>query len=151
MANSPSFRNNIISVMNDHMCFGFTTGSHSGEEVLLAAYHPDGHVPKGHLKNTEINDYLFKASGLKTPLSEVTQNIFAKHTDVFSGMNYSIEDKDGKFPVLVVKKKKTTLRIPASSSVGYLNGKPFDIGSVTVYVDKNDTFYLPKNMADKLK
>lgn len=151
VANSPSFRNNIISVMNDRMCFGFTTGSHSGEEVLLASYHPDGQQLSGHVKNTEVNDYLFKASGLKTPLSEVTQNIFAKHTDVFSGMNYSIEDKDGKFPVLVVKKKKTTLRIPASSSVGYLNGKPFDIGSVTVYVDKNDTFYLPKNMADKLK
>ncbi len=150
VANSPSFRNNIISVMNDRMCFGFTTGSHSGEEVLLAAYHPDGHVPMGHLKNTEINDYLFKASGLRIPLPEVTENIFAKHTDVFSGLNYSIEDKDGKFPVLVVKKDDSTLRIPASTSVGYINGKPFDIGSVTVYVDKNDTFYLPKNVADKL-
>ena len=150
VANSPSFRNNIISVMNDRMCFGFTTGSHSGEEVLLAAYHPDGHVPMGHLKNTEINDYLFKVSGLRIPLPEVTENIFAKHTDVFSGMNYSIEDKDGKFPILVVKKDDSTLRIPASTSVGYINGKPFDIGSVTVYVDKNDTFYLPKNVADKL-
>ena len=46
---------------------------------------------------------------------------------------------------------KSTLRIPASTSVGYLNGKPFDIGSVTVYVDKNNTFYLPKNLAAKLK
>lgn len=151
VANSPSFRNNIISVMNDRMCFGFTTGSHSGEEVLLAAYHPDGHVPMGHIKNTDINDYLFKVSGLKTPLPEVTENIFAKHTDVFSGMDYSIEDKDTKFPVLLVKKGKSTLRIPASKSVGYINDKPFDIGSVTVYVDKNDTFYLPKNLIDKLK
>ena len=151
VANSPSFRNNIISVMNDRMDFGFSTGSHSGEEVLLAAYHPDGHVPMGHVKNTEINDYLFKASGLKTSLPEVTKNIFAKHTDVFSGMNYTIEDKDTKFPVLVVKKGKSTLRIPSSTSVGYINGKPFNIGSVTVYVDKNDTFYLPKNVANKLK
>lgn len=151
VANSPSFRNNIISVINDRTCFGFTTGSHSGEEVLLAAYHPNGHVPKGHIKNTDINDYLFKASGLKTPLPEVTKNIFAKHTDVFSGMNYSIENKDSAFPVLIVKEGKTTLRVPASSSVGYLNDEPFNIGSVTVYVDKNDTFYLPKNIIDKLK
>ena len=151
VANSPSFRNNIISIMNDHMGFGFTSGSHTGEEVLLAAYHPDGQVPTGHLKNTEINDYLFKVSGLKTPLTEVTQNIFAKHTDVFAGLNYTIEDKDTKFPVLVVKKGKSTLRISASTSVGSLNGKSFDIGSVVVYVDKNDTFYVPKNMADKLK
>ncbi len=151
VANSPSFLNNIISVMNDRMGFGFTTGSHTGEEVLLAAYHPDGHVPMGHVKNTDIFEYLFKVSGLKQPLPVVTQNIFAKHTDVFSGLNYTIEDKDTKFPVLVVKKGKSTLRIPASTSVGYLNGKPFDIGSVTVYVDKNNTFYLPKNLAAKLK
>ena len=150
-ANSPSLRNNINNIMNSRTCFGFTTGGHTGEEVLLAAYHPDGHVPMGHLKNTEINDYLFKVSGLKTPLPEMTQRIFAKHSDVFEGMNFSIDKKDTDIPLLVVKNGTNTLEIPAFSSVGKLNGKPFDIGSVTVYIDKNDTFYLPSSMAEKLK
>ncbi len=150
VSNSNSLVKNIIDIMNSKMCFGFTTGGHTGEEVLLAAYHPNGDVPMGHLKNTEINDYLFKVSGLKTPLPEMTQRIFAKHTDVFDGMKYSIEDKDSDIPVLVVKNKKNTLRIPAFSSVAMLNGKTFNLGSVTVYIDKNDTFYLPKNLADKL-
>ena len=150
VANNPTLRNNIIAIMNSRMCFGFTHSSHTGEEVLLAAYHPDGHVPVGHVKNTDINDYLFKVSGLKTPLPEMTERIFAKHTDVFANMKYSIEDQDSDIPVLVVKNKKNTLRIPAFSSVAMLNGKPFDLGSVTVYVDKNDTFYLPKNLAEKL-
>ena len=151
VANSPNLLNNIIHIMNSRMCFGFTTGGHTGEEVLLSAYHPQGDVPKGHLKNTDINDYLFKVSGLETPLPEMTQRIFAKHTDVFKGFNYSIDKKNADFPVLVVKKGKTTLQIPAFSSVATINGKPFDLGSVTVYIDKNDTFYLPKNLADKLK
>ncbi|HTN69283.1 MAG TPA: alkaline phosphatase [Dysgonamonadaceae bacterium] len=151
VANSPSLRNNIISIMNSRMCFGFTTGGHTGEEVLLAAYHPDGHVPMGHVKNTDINDYLFKVSGLKTPLPELTQRIFAKHTEVFAGFNYSIENKDSDIPILVVKNGKSILEIPAFSSVGKLNGESFNLGSVTVYIDKKDTFYLPKNMADKLK
>ena len=151
IANSPNLANNIINIMNSRMCFGFTTSGHTGEEVLLAAYHPEGTVPMGHLRNTEINDYLFKVSGLKTPLPEMTQRIFAKHTDVFKGFKYSIEKKDADIPVLVVKKGKTTLQIPAFSSVATINGKPFDLGSVTVYIDKNDTFYLPKNLADKLK
>ena len=151
VANSPSLRNNIINVMNARMCFGFTTGGHTGEEVLLAAYHPDEDVPMGHLKNTEINDYLFKVSGLKTPLSEMTQRIFAKHDEIFSGMQYAIEDKDTDIPVLVVKNKKNTLRVPAFSSVATLNGKSFDLGSVTVYIDKNNTFYLPQELANKLK
>ena len=151
IANSPNLTHNIINIMNSRMCFGFTTGGHTGEEVLLAAYHPDGNVPMGHLKNTEINDYLFKVSGLKTTLPEMTQHIFAKHNEVFAGMKYTIENKDADIPVLVVKNKKNTLRVPAFSSVAMLNGKSFDLGSVTVYIDKNDTFYLPHDLADKLK
>lgn len=151
VANSPSLQNNIINILNSKMCFGFTTSGHTGEEVLLAAYHPEGTLPMGHLKNTDINDYLFKVSGLKTPLPEMTQRVFAKHSDVFAGMNYTIENKDADIPVLIVKNKKNTLRIPAFSSVGTLNGKPFNIGSITVYIDKNDTFYLPKNMIEKIK
>lgn len=151
VANSPNLTHNIVNIMNSRMCFGFTTGGHTGEEVLLAAYHPDGDVPMGHLKNTEINDYLFKVSGLETPLPELTQRIFAKHYDVFEGMEYTIEDKDADIPVLIVENKSQTLRIPAFSSVATLNGNSFDIGSVTVYIDKNDTFYLPKHLAEKLK
>ena len=151
IANSPNLTHNIINIMNSRMCFGFTTGGHTGEEVLLAAYHPDGDVPMGHLKNTDINDYLFKVSGLKIPLPEMTQRIFAKHHQVFAGLQYTIEDKDADIPVLVVRNKKNTLRVPAFSSVASLNGKTFDLGSVTVYIDKNDTFYLPVNLANKIK
>ena len=151
IANSPNLTHNIVNIMNSKMCFGFTTGGHTGEEVLLAAYHPTGDVPMGHLKNTEINDYLFKVSGLETPLPELTQRIFAKHSDVFLGMQFTIEDKDGDIPILVVKNGEKTLRVPAFSSVATLNGKSFDLGSVTVYIDKNNTFYLPQNLADKLK
>ena len=151
IANSPNLTHNIVNIMNSKMCFGFTTGGHTGEEVLLAAYHPAGDVPMGHLKNTEINDYLFKVSGLETPLPELTRRIFAKHRDVFVDMEYTIEDKDGDIPILVVKNGGKTLRVPAFSSVATLNGKSFDLGSVTVYIDKNNTFYLPQNLADKLK
>ena len=151
IANSPNLTHNIVNIMNSKMCFGFTTGGHTGEEVLLAAYHPAGDVPMGHLKNTEINDYLFKVSGLETPLPELTRRIFAKHRDVFVDMEYTIEDIDGDIPILVVKNGGKTLRVPAFSSVATLNGKSFDLGSVTVYIDKNNTFYLPQNLSDKLK
>ncbi len=151
ITNSPNLTHNIINIINSRMCFGFTTGGHTGEEVLLAAYHPDGDVPMGHLKNTEINDYLFKVSGLKTPLTKMTQRIFAKHHEVFDGLQYTIENKDADIPILVVRNKKNTLRVPAFSSVASLNVKSFDLGSVTVYIDKNDTFYLPVNLANKIK
>ena len=142
--------NNIVNILNAHMCFGFTTGGHTGEEVLLSAYHPFGDVPRGHLCNRDVNGYLVEVSGLTTPLHELSDRIFAKHTTVFAGMNYTIDSRDPDFPVLKVKKGRNTLEIKAFSSVAKLNGKPFDIGSVVVYIDKNRTFYLPHDLAKRL-
>lgn len=148
-SNTVNMGSSIVKIMNAHTYFGFTTGGHTGEEVFLAAYHPDGDLPIGMNTNMEINKYLFDVVGLQTSLEDMTSEIFAKHTDVFKGLNYSI-DKSTDFPVLKIKKGKNTLTIPAFKSIAYLNGKPFDLKSVVVYIDKNDTFYLPKNLLEKL-
>ncbi len=149
VSNSVNMASSIINIMNAHTYFGFTTGGHTGEEVFLAAYHPEGDLPIGMNLNTEINQYLFAAMGLKTSLAEMTEEIFAKHTDVFKGLDYSI-DKSTDFPVLTVKKGQNVLTIPAFKSVAYLNGKEITLKSVTVYIDKNDTFYIPRNLINQL-
>ena len=149
VSNSVNMGSSIVKIMNSRTYFGFTTGGHTGEEVFLAAYHPNGDIPIGMNTNVEINHYLCDALGLETSLKEMTNEIFAKHTEVFSGMEYTI-DKSGKFPVLKVKKGNVTLSVPAFKSVAYLNNQPISLRSVTVYVDKNDTFYLPKSLLNKL-
>jgi len=146
VSDSPNMTATLIDIMNKRTYFGFTTGGHTGEEVFLAAYHPQGDVPMGMNTNTQINNYLSDVVGLTKPLSEVTKSIFAKHTDVFSGYKYTI-DKSSDFPVLTIKKGKNALEIPAFKSIAYINKQPFDLGSVTVYIDKNDTFYLPEWIA----
>lgn len=142
--------NKIISIVNSRTYFGFTTGGHTGEEVFLAAYHPKGQIPTGNLRNTEINTYLYKVSGLKKTLSQLTSEIYSKHTDVFQGQNYLIDKTNPDFPKLIVKNNSNTLIVPAYSSVATLNGKIFEIGSVAVYVDKTDLFYLPFSLKNKL-
>ena len=139
----------LIEIMNKRTYFGFTTGGHTGEEVFLAAYHPQGDIPVGMNMNIDINHYLSDATGLQKRLPELTKEIFAKHTDVFSGCQYSFDEK-AQFPVLTVKKGKNTLEIPAFKSVVYLNGKLHDIGSVVVYMDKTKTFYLPQSLKSLL-
>lgn len=141
----------ITQIMNNRSTFGFTTGGHTGEEVFMAAYHPKGTVPVGNIRNKEVNNYLFKVSGLKKPLKQITSEIYAKHTDVFKGMQYSIDKDANGNAQLVVKNNNKTLIVPAYSSVATLSGLSFDIGSVAVYVDKTETFYLPLKLADKLK
>ena len=147
---SNNMAHNIVNIMNSRTCFGFTTGGHTGEETLLASYHPQGDILRGNVRNVQVNKYLQKALGLDRSLQELSDEIFVKHTDVFAGQKYSVNREVPEFPVLTVKKGRNTLEIKAFSSVGKLNGKPFDIGSVVVYMDKNDTFYLPKELATKL-
>ncbi len=149
-SNSQNMHYSIVQIMNSRTCFGFTTGSHTAEEVFLAAYHPSGDRPTGFITNMQVNQYLCKALGLNTSLPDLTKKIFAKHTEVLSGLKYEITVKND-FPTLTVKKGKNTLTVHAFSSVAYVNGKPVDLGSVTVYVDKNDTFYLPADILAKTK
>ena len=150
VSNSNNMTHNITVILNERMPFGFTTGGHTGEEVFLAVYHPKGDILKGNVRNTDVHQYLYKVAGLEKPMNQLTSEIFAKHTDVFNGLKYSIvQGKD--FPKLVVKNKRKTLEIPAYSSVASLNGVSFSLGSVVVYVDKNNTFYLPKNLLEKVK
>ncbi len=148
VSNNQNMRYSIVEIMNARTCFGFTSGSHTAEEVFLAAYHPSGDRPTGFVTNMQINEYLCKAMGFKTSLPDLTRKIFAKHTDVLAGLKYEIAIKDN-FPVLTVEKDGKTLSVRAFSSVAYLNDKPVDLGSVTVYVDKNDTFYLPEDILKK--
>ena len=150
VSNNNNMTRNISVILNERMPFGFTTTGHTGEEVFLAVYHPQGDVLKGNVRNTDVYNYLYKVSGLKKPMKELNSEIFAKHTDVFNGLKYEITQDKG-FTKLKVKNKRKTLEIPAFGSVATLNGVPFDLGSVVVYVDKNDTFYLPKNLAEKLQ
>jgi len=147
---SENMAHSIVKIMNSHTYFGFTSGGHTGEEVFLAAYHPQGDIPLGMNTNMEINDYLFDVTGLTTSLPETTKQIFAKHTDVFDGYDCKIK-KNKDFPTLTVRKGNNKLEIPAHKSIAYLNGEAFDLGSVTVYIDKNNTFYLPADLINKLK
>ncbi|MDU1903207.1 MAG: alkaline phosphatase [Dysgonomonas sp.] len=147
VSDSPNMTATLIDIMNKRTYFGFTTGGHTGEEVFLAAYHPQGDIPTGMNTNIQINNYLSDVVGLTKPLSELTQSIFAKHKEVFEGLNYSI-DKSTDFPTLVVKKGKNILKVPAFKSIAYINNKAIDLGSVTVYIDKNDTFYIPAFLKD---
>jgi hypothetical protein len=80
---------------------------------------------------------------------------FAKHTDVFKGYKYEIvpsTEKNGT-PTLVVKSKKKQLTIKPFTNLiqtGKKGTETIKLNSVVVYVDKNNTFYLPSDLAKHL-
>ncbi|MCQ2286162.1 MAG: alkaline phosphatase [Bacteroidales bacterium] len=145
----------VSKILYKNLNFGFTTYAHTGEDVFLAAYHPFGKGPSGLLTNIEINQYLCKALGIENQLPLLTDELFAKHQDVFEGFETKIEKindnpKDDNYR-LTVKNKKQKIEIESFTNYFLLNGEKIDLESVIIYVDKNETFYLPKKIREYLK
>jgi alkaline phosphatase len=141
----------VAKILNDHNLFGFIYGGHTGEEVFLAVYDPrPGQRMTGHHSNIELNHYLRESLDLGSTLEDLTKSCFAKHTAVFNSKECTINKEDNQ-PVLTVKHKKKVLEIPAYTNIVKFNGKEIPLNSVIVYVDQNDTFYLPQSLAALLE
>ena len=82
----------MSKLLTSRTCFGFTTGGHTGEEVFLAAYHPDRtSLPLGMHTNIELNHYLCALFGMThDTLEELTAGNFAPHTEVFKDFKCEI-------------------------------------------------------------
>ena len=139
----------VPEILDKNTCFGFTTHGHTGEEVFLAVYDPTRNRLTGNRTNIELNQYFRKTMGFKQSLESLTSNYFAKHTDVFADCSYTLLDNGGS-PVLKVTNKDKVLEIQPNTDIVKLNGKEIKLNTVVVYVDKNNTFYLPRSLRDLL-
>ena len=133
----------VAQFMTERTGLAFTTNGHTGEEVLMAAYHPDENSrPYGMLTNMELNHYLCSLNGFShESLDSLTDSHFVPHTKVFAGSKCTI--KDGK---LTVKAKGHRYEITPNTNIIKVDGKDRELESVVIYVDKNNTFYLPADI-----
>jgi len=150
----------MSQIITNRTCMGFTTHGHTGEDTFLASYHPQGTRPMGMLTNIELNHYMCSLYGFEpTFLSDMSNKYFARHTDVFKDYTCEIiPAKEGEVaPTLVVKNKKNKkkqLTINAFTNIvkaGKKGDETIRLNSVIVYVDKNNTFYLPESLAEFLQ
>ena len=150
----------MSQIITNRTCIGFTTHGHTGEDTFLASYHPQGTRPMGMLTNIELNHYMCSLYGFEpTFLSDMSNKYFARHTDVFKDYTCEIiPAKEGETaPTLVVKNKKNKkkqLTINAFTNIvkaGKKGDETIRLNSVIVYVDKNNTFYLPESLEEFLK
>jgi alkaline phosphatase len=144
-----SIKKTLAEILNSRTCFGFTTTGHTGEEVFLAVYAPENSFrPTGFITNIELNKYMTDILQIGN-LKEHTAGYFAKHTEVFKDYKWKINAVNKDFPVLEVEHgKKNKLTVNPCSNIAILNGKEIRLNSVVVYVDKTNTFYLPKSLSN---
>lgn len=151
----------IAQIMTERTGLAFTTNGHTGEDVFLASYHPqETHRAKGMLTNVQLNEYLCNMLGTThASLDSLTAANFASHKDVLKNYICTIattkyQGKDA--ATLTVKGKiqgkNTILTLHAGSNIVEVkNGKKtrtVELPAVTVYVDKNETFYLKRDLID---
>ena len=138
----------LSQILYNRTYFGYTTFGHTGENVFLAVYHPQNDRLVGVPTNIEVNKYLCRQMNLTGALEPLTEEIYADHHQVFEGFDIRIDSVDKYNRRLVVKNKRNVLIADSYANYVTMNNKRVDLNSVVVYVDKNNTFYLPKELRE---
>lgn len=150
-------------LLTKHSPVGFTTHGHTGEDVILFAYHPENAVPRGMTINVDLADYLARLWGKRAPYDSLTDEIFSPQNEVFKGMkiievpakkdykklakyDFVKENLQQYAPTLVIKNGKKTMTVEAYVDYVTINGKKKQIPSVTIYEPNTKKFYLPKSL-----
>lgn len=136
-------------MMAERAKIGFTTGGHTGEDVILGVYAPDGIRPTGVIDNTDIASYI--ANTLEVDLATANAQLFLKAEAVFAakGAKVKLDETDPKNPVLQVEKGSQKLDLPLDKSVGTLNGKPVQLQGLVVYNTLD--VYVPQDAVDLIR
>ena len=130
--------------LNKTSLIGFTTLGHTGEDLFLAIYHPTQKQISGHVKNYEINPYICAQVGWAGKLAQITDTLFVPHHQLYPNLEATIDDHDKLNPTLIYHINGDTLTYYGFTNYAIFNGQKIEFQSVIVYIDKNKTFYLPK-------
>ncbi|QUL98556.1 MAG: alkaline phosphatase [Candidatus Fermentithermobacillus carboniphilus] len=130
----PGTLNSVVGPMiSVRAHIGWTTGGHTGEDVVLYVYSPTGDRPTGVIENTDIAKYMERLLGLN--LAETTKKLFVPVRAAFEAKGATVQwnTADPNNPVVVVTKGNDTLRFPVNKNLAEVNGKLVKMNGVTVF------------------
>jgi len=127
---------------------GFTTKGHTGEDVTLYVYAPEGvDQLTGTVENTDIAAYMEKSMGLD--LRKTTDDLFVKARTAFEAKGATVEfdnKTDSKNPVLIVKKDDVVVKLQINKNIAYVNDEPITLDGVVIFNGIN--IYVPQSAVD---
>lgn len=148
----------VSRLINKNTYVGFNTKGHTGEDVVLAVYHPGNFRPEGVIKNTELNHYMTEI--LNTPdLNSLTEARFCIDTVALEEMDWEIVRSDLSRPKLLIRADKSgKIRAEIESSTDYITifnkkkpVKMIPVHSLAIFVEPLGHFFIPKNTGVLLK
>lgn len=132
---------------------GFTTGGHTGEEVVLYAYHPKATIPMGVIMNTDIARYMEKV--LRTDLNALTRQQFQlagrEFAQKFASARTDLSNPAN--PVLVVRKGSDEIRFAQNKNIALVNGKEVRLSGLVLFTGLagGENWYVPADAVALVK
>lgn len=148
----PGKMNSVVGPMiGKRAKLGFTTTGHTGDDVPLYIYVPEGiDLLTGTVENTDIACYMEKLLGVS--LEEATNKLFVPARKAFEakGATVSFDTTDPNNPVFVAVKGDTEIRIPVNTNKAFVNGVETKLDGVAVF-DGIGTNYVPQSAIDLIE
>lgn len=162
----------IAKIITDRSLIGFTTTGHTGEDVMLAVYHPGNYRPGGVVQNSQINTYMREISG-NVDLDTLTSTYYTRDSVALKGLSWTISPKKDtanvtEYARLIIRKSpKSKMRAEIKAYTDYITiynnkkvVKTIPLNSIVIYNylenprDKKELtmqqFYCPENLGEML-
>lgn len=138
----------LAKAMSKRANIGWDTTGHTGEDVTLYTYGPNGQKLTGVVENTQIADYISKYLGIN--LNDVNKKLYLNTDQAFkaNGASVTVDASDSNNPVLIVKKGENTYTFPVNKNIVYANNEKKTLPGITVLTDR---FYVPAAAAELVK
>ena len=119
---------------------GFTTGGHTGEDVVWFAWTPRRTHPTGVIENTDVAKTIARHLGLD--LDRTTRRLYVVAASAFAavGADTRVDRSEVENPVLVVSKNGREWRFPRNRNFALIGDRQVNLPGVTVLSD--DRWYL---------
>ncbi|AWB46863.1 alkaline phosphatase [Paenibacillus sp. CAA11] len=141
---SGSMNYTVGPIISARAGIGWTTGGHTGGDVVLYTYAPNGDRPTGVIDNTDVAKYMARVLGLD--LNKVSQQLFVPAKQAFEAKGATFKADASQ---ITVTKGSQKLELPAYKNQVILNGKRIDLNGVVVY--NGSEYFVPQQAIDLLK
>lgn len=148
----------VARLISNKTYVGFTTHGHTGEDVMLAVYHPGNYRPSGVIKNTDLNHYMTGILG-SPDLDSLTEARFCIDTVALKGLDWELVVDEKLPPKLVIRpEKKSTFQAVIYASTDKITILKRDqevqtipLHSLALFVEPLSHFFIPRNTGALLK
>lgn len=148
----------IAGIIARESYVGFTTHGHTGEDVMLAAYHPGGYRPEGIMESTRLHTYMKEI--LQTPdLDSLAGARYCIDSLALRGLDWSIDTISAPWARLIIRTNQRSKSYAViDSGTDYMTlfsgEKPVQtipFTTLAIYVKSLKHFFIPRDIYSYLE